>query len=274
MSKESKLRTIIQESLRVQRGSAEQVAYIDTGNVLSDVCARQNHVIFARRGCGKTLLLHYSARQLREGIHSVYLNCEDFKRHSFPNVLIEILDALFAELEKHLSAWFGRKKRSRELIKKIRTELAQLQNKADQSDAAVKATSSAELGASASAELGSASGLKALAGFSGKSRDEIEKVFKLKHNKLEELDRWLPRLKKQIREFFEVSDKVSAIYLQIDDLYQLRQDDQPFVVDYIHRLCKDLPLFFKIATLRHASVLFVDVKDNRSVRRKGTIFNQ
>lgn len=52
----SKLRTIIQESLRVQRGSAEQVAYIDTGNVLSDVCARQNHVIFARRGCGKTLL--------------------------------------------------------------------------------------------------------------------------------------------------------------------------------------------------------------------------
>ncbi len=113
----SKLRTIIQESLRVQRGSAEQVAYIDTGNVLSDVCARQNHVIFARRGCGKTLLLQYSARQFREGIHSVYLNCEEFKRHSFPNVLIEILDALFDELEKHLSAWFGRKKRSKELIR-------------------------------------------------------------------------------------------------------------------------------------------------------------
>lgn len=115
----SKLRTIIQESLRVQRGSAEQVAYIDTGNVLSDVCARQNHVIFARRGCGKTLLLHYSARRLGEGVHSVYLNCEEFKRHSFPNVLIEILDALFGELEKHLSAWFGRKKRSKELIRKI-----------------------------------------------------------------------------------------------------------------------------------------------------------
>jgi predicted AAA+ superfamily ATPase len=57
--------------------------------VLSDVCARQNHVIFARRGCGKTLLLHYSERLLGKGFHSVYLNCEDFKRHSFPNVLIE-----------------------------------------------------------------------------------------------------------------------------------------------------------------------------------------
>jgi hypothetical protein len=63
----SRLRTIIQESLRVQRGSAERVAYIDTGNVLSHVCARQNHVIFALRGCGKTLLLHYSAKK-QEGV--------------------------------------------------------------------------------------------------------------------------------------------------------------------------------------------------------------
>jgi hypothetical protein len=253
----SKLRTIIQESLRVQRGSAEQVTYIDTGNVISDVSARQNHVIVARRGCGKTLLLHYSAQKLGEGVHSVYLNCEDFKRHSFPNVLIEILDALFAELEKHLSAWFGRKKRSRELIKKIRSELAELQTKADHTDASVKATTSEELSGNASAELTAPTGLKALAGFSGKSRDEVERVFKSKHDKLEQLDKWLARLKQQIREFFELSDKVSAIFLQVDDLYPLRQEDQPFVVDYIHRLCKDIPLFFKIATLRHASILFV-----------------
>lgn len=253
-----KLRTIVQESLRVQRGSAEQVTYIDTGNVLSDVRARQNHVIFARRGCGKTLLLHYSARHLGDGIHSVYLNCEEFKRHSFPNVLIEILDALFAELEGHLTAWFGRKKRSKDLIKKIRRDLAELKTKADESEAAIKATSSAEREAKANTQASSPTGLKALVGFSGKSRDELERVFQLKHNKLEQLDKWLPSLKKQIREFFEISGKVKAVFLQIDDLYQLRQDDQPFVVDYIHRLCKDLPLFFKIATLRHASILFVD----------------
>ena len=253
----SKLRTIIQESLRVQRGSAEQVAYIDSGNVLSDVCARQNHVIFARRGCGKTLLLHYSARHLARGIHAVYLNCEDFKRHSFPNVLIEILDALFAELEKNLSAWFGRKKRSKDLIQKIRKDLTKLKSKADESGVSVKATSSEELGRNATTEAGSGV-LKALAGFSGKSREEIEKVFQIKHSKLEDLDKWLPDLKRQIREFFEISNSVSAIFLQIDDLYQLRQEDQPFVVDYVHRLCKDIPLFFKIATLKHASILFVD----------------
>ena len=29
-------------------------------------------------------------------------------------------------------------------------------------------------------------------------------------------------------------------------------------MDYIHRLCKDLPLHFKLATLRHASTLYAD----------------
>jgi hypothetical protein len=41
-------------------------------------------------------------------------------------------------------------------------------------------------------------------------------------------------------------------------MYHLRRADQAFVVDYIHRLCKDLPLYFKIATIRHALTLFVD----------------
>jgi hypothetical protein len=65
-------------------------------------------------------------------------------------------------------------------------------------------------------------------------------------------------LKDKIREFFGLSRDVQAVYLQIDDFYHLRRADQPHVMDYIHRLCKDLPLYFKIATLRHASVLYAD----------------
>jgi len=55
-----------------------------------------------------------------------------------------------------------------------------------------------------------------------------------------------------------LSRSTKCIILQIDDLYHLKRTDQAFVVDYIHRLCKDLPLYFKIATLRHASTLFVE----------------
>lgn len=125
------LRKRITEGLRIQRDSRDAVPYIDVSNVLGDVSARQNHAIFARRGCGKTLLLHHSSTSVDDDVRSVYLNCEDFKRHSFPNVLIEILDALFGELESHLSGWFGKKRASRELIQNIRKDLQRLRETAD-----------------------------------------------------------------------------------------------------------------------------------------------
>ena len=81
------LREVISENLRVQRDNAP-INYISVGTALQDAKAKQNHAIFARRGCGKTLLLHHSARTLKPELKSIYLNCEDFKRHSFPNVLI------------------------------------------------------------------------------------------------------------------------------------------------------------------------------------------
>src|ERR1019366_8540825 len=133
-----RLRLAINENLRVQRGGAKPVPYIDVSNSLSDVSARQNHAIFGRRGCGKTLLLHNSADSLPADIRPIYLNCEDFKKHSFPNVLIEILDAVFAELQHQLTGWFGKKKRSRELISQIREELKDLRKRADLQDTEIR----------------------------------------------------------------------------------------------------------------------------------------
>ena len=69
---------------------------------------------------------------------------------------------------------------------------------------------------------------------------------------------WLPKLKRQIREFFNTSNTVKAVFLQLDDFYHLARNDQPDVMDYLHRLCKDLPLYFKVATLRHSSTLYAD----------------
>jgi hypothetical protein len=257
------LRRLIQENLRIQRGAAgeKSVQYIDVTNVLDDVCARQNHAIFARRGCGKTLLLHSSTKAVATSIKAVYLNCEDFKRHSFPNVLIEILDALFGELEGNLRAWFGRKKRARDVIIEIRKSLSSLRTSPDSSEAAVRRLESSESMQSAGAKLkvGDANaGASATLGTEKRIRDETERTFSVQSDKLRDLDVLLPRLKAQVREFFDLSTGTKAVFLQIDDLYHLRRSDQAFVVDYIHRLCKDVPLFFKIATLRHASSLYVD----------------
>jgi hypothetical protein len=89
-------------------------------------------------------LLRRSADTLPIEVRSVYLNRDDFKKHSFPNVLIEILDALFGELEKQLPGWFGKKKRSRELIGKIRRELQELREKADRRETGIREAETAE----------------------------------------------------------------------------------------------------------------------------------
>ncbi len=115
--------------------------------------ARQNHVIFGRRGCGKTLLLHFSAKKVRSDVRVVYVNCEDYKQHSFPDVLIEILDQLFGELESNLSGWFGKKKRSRELIQEIRSELAKLKRNPDERNLKVRESTSSKDGDNASVAL-------------------------------------------------------------------------------------------------------------------------
>ncbi len=257
----TKLRQIITESIRIQLGDDSKIKYINVGNALADVMARQNHAIFARRGCGKTLLLHHSTKILPSDIKTVYLNCEDFKKHSFPNVLIEILDKLFGELERNLTGWFGKKRKSRQIIQKIRKELVALKRESDSEEEDIKKTTSSELNKGSSTK-GSTKILESELSISGeisaKRRDETEKKFKIRKEKIKELDVLLPDLKVQVREFFELSKTVRTVFIQIDDLYHLKRADQAFVVDYIHRLCKDVPLFFKIATLRHASTLYAD----------------
>ncbi|WP_082818123.1 hypothetical protein [Variovorax boronicumulans] len=262
------LRQKITEGLRIQRDTSEPVPYMDAANIVGDVCAKQNHTIFARRGCGKTLLLHHSTKQLaKTKTRTVYLNCEDFKRHSFPNVLVEILDALFRELERHLHGWFGRSKASKLLISNIRVELNSLRSKADVQEETIKTSNSSE--ASEKNEAGIEGKLEVLQfklneSTSQQTKQQTERSFSLRSEKLKELDIWLPRLKEQVREFFDLSSSVTAVFLQIDDLYHLKKSDQPFVIDYIHRLCKDLPLYFKVATLRHASSLYMDL-DNQPI---------
>jgi hypothetical protein len=254
------LRNVITESLRVQRDGGH-ITYVDGGSTLQDACSKQNHAIFARRGCGKTLLLSHSRRLLKSDIKPIYLNCEDFKRHSFPNVLIEILSAIFRELDRNLRGWFGKKKRSKEIIKDILARLNKLHREEDFQDEDVKSKLSSEDETNLSAESGvDIDHFKFKLGASDKSKEkqEVERAFKIHTDKLKELDQWLPELKESIREFFNLSKSTSAIILQIDDLYHLKRTDQAFVVDYIHRLCKDVPLYFKIATIRHATTLYAD----------------
>jgi hypothetical protein len=259
-TKLASLRQVITENLRVQKGG-EPIDYVNVGTALQDACSKQNHAIFARRGCGKTLLLHHSTRVLRNDARAIYLNCEDFKRHSFPNVLIEILNAIFQEMDGNLQGWFGKKRRSKDIIRGIIAKLAELKKSADVHDENIRKRIAREgkFTSGARADIGNKHARVGLNHTDeGSENEEIERSFSIHREKLEELDGWLPSLKRSIADFFSLSSTIKYVILQIDDLYHLKRTDQAFVVDYIHRLCKDLPIYFKIATLRHASTLYLD----------------
>jgi len=255
--KRMELRRVIQEGLRVQRGGPEPVEYVDVSSGLADIVARQNHVVFGRRGCGKTLLLQAASKKLGPATRIVYINCEDYKRHSFPNVLLEILDQVFGELEKNLTGWFGKKRRSRQLITEIRSQLKTLKEAPDEQSTKIKETREA----ADKAELGiglAAQQLKLGITEVAAQRSAIEQEYQKLDSKIHKLNLLLPTLKERIREFFELSSEVTTVFVEIDDFYHLPRTMQPHVADYIHRLCKDVPMYFKFATLRHASVLYAD----------------
>jgi hypothetical protein len=251
------LRRLIQENTRIQKGSPIEIDYVDVTRALADAMTKQNHVVFGRRGCGKSLLLDKVRKDLGSSIRAVYINCEDYKHHTFPNVLIEIVDAIFGEMESHLPGWFGKKKRLRALIAELRGELGHLRQQQDERSSRVVRKTEGENKDSASLNAG-ASNVKVDIGSSASRRESIEAEYQVFDDKIRELNQLLPRLKKMIEEFFELSQKVQVLYIQLDDFYQLKRPIQPYVADYVHRLCKDVPLFFKIGTLRHASSLYAD----------------
>jgi Cdc6-like AAA superfamily ATPase len=242
--KTTQLGAVITDNLRVQR-DGKPIEYIDSGNAVVDACSRQNHVVFARRGCGKTLLLHSSTKNYSKGLRAVYLNCEDFKRHTFPNVLIEILNAIFREFDRNISGWFGKGKKAKNIVKNIQLKLGTLLKSSDTINEEIRqktaSQGSSSLDASAGVDIDKFK-LKIGSKIDSSEKEEIERSFKVHREKLQELDEWLPRLKQDIRDIFSLSKNTTSIIIQIDDLYHLKRTDQAFVVDYIHRLCKDVPL--------------------------------
>src|SRR5208283_1382852 len=64
---------------------------------------KRHHMVFGRRGSGKSSLLRKAAADLTVDRRPIaYVNLETFKSHSYPDVLLSVLISTFAEFEKWL----------------------------------------------------------------------------------------------------------------------------------------------------------------------------
>ena len=205
---------------------------------------------------------------------------EDYKQLSYPDILIQILRAFLGAFRSRLApspdlfshewrkirvtALFHPLQRIRSRISTknltrevdaLLVELDDLYSQSDTRAAEYSRSSQRESESKDSAAIGG-EGLLLSA-----TEEETERQlsgssarYQQLESKREKVERLLPAFKHLLA---KVAKHQSArIILAVDDFYFVRREDQPAVIDYIHRICKDGAAYLKVATIKHRSKLF------------------
>jgi hypothetical protein len=250
-----KLINYIEENLRTS--DETKATFIDPRNYSSRLFNKQNQVIFGRRGSGKSLLIK-SLKDDNKTVDYVYVkaNLEDYKDTSFPNSILHVLIKILKDLKPILRStykWyqFKRKKKVKALISRIDAKLKEYREhiKApDNYDEDIKKTSTRAL------DAGAEGGGIIRGKLSGSISEEKEIQRKWLRDKASLIKNEIPALKDI---FFEVGEVINkSIFIGLDDFYFIRKLEQPYFIDFFHRLTKDTKLYLKVATIRYRSKLY------------------
>ena len=277
------LLTLVEEAARSTEEGIKHFVEPAPGT-LQRTINRRHHIVFGRRGSGKSSLLRKAAADLTVDRRPIaYVNLEAFKGHSYPDVLISVLISTFDEFIKwmdsaaiHLptrtSFWnkyFGttprrpsfNREKSAQLSAKFKKSLESLEKELHRTDdAEIHVTSEAETTENATAKV-KASGNVTVFSAEGESsvgsartnKEEVEQ--KYKRSKTDFLHRHILEFQRLFGDLGQLSD--GDAYLFLDDLYHIRRSDQAHVLDYFHRLAKDHKLWLKVGTIRHRTNWYV-----------------
>jgi hypothetical protein len=275
------LLTRLDELVRWRPGAAG--SYHDAQGALKRIEGRANHVVMGRRGSGKTRLLDELRRRLQEqGTYIVTFGAEDYKELTYPDILIQILRTFLREFEVLLGhrpslfskEWWISKFRFvkqpvasfryarvkadlLEDVHSLQEELEALLREADVLDAeySTRQMRRVEQGRSVrgSVDAVGTGGFELNHQLSQEDGEQRERTTRQRELKREKVERLLGDFKHLLSSFCTHSEK--PIVLAVDDFYFVRRIDQPPVIDYIHRICKDTDAFVKVATIRHRTNL-------------------
>jgi hypothetical protein len=275
----------LQDSLtEAVRATEEGVQrFVEPANgTLRMAVSRRPHLIFGRRGSGKTSLLRKAiAEQNLNRRPSAFVDLEPFKGHTYPDVLISVLIEFFRSLQHWLDEaavarknqagvwrrWFSKpnkgplaKKVAEGISNDVSAVLADLEILLHEQDNAeierrsqLSSKEAIEVGASASVPVAASPALSASR--SSEQGQTEEMLEKLRRSKANYLHRKILEYQRLLRRVVDLADSDGLLIL--DDLYYIRRDDQALVVDYFHRLTKNQQVWLKIGTIRHRSSWYV-----------------
>lgn len=258
----SKLSSFIEENTRASESSG--ITYIDPRNHKKRILLKQNHVVFGRRGAGKSSLIKtLTGKSITEkDYYFSYTNLEDFKDISFPNILIHVLDSFYSQIISQIRndySWYELKKmyQAQALIKELKKAYSDFKTQIPNpdnydEDIKEKQQQTSDISAGIKSEV---------AGIDVKESitNEIEIAKKISRNKLESIKNSIPQLKKSLKQIDDFSGKKS-IMIVFDDFYFLKKSVQVFFIDFFHRLTKDTSLYLKVATIKHRSRIYAQIE--------------
>src|SRR5258708_25608830 len=284
------LLTRLDELVRWRPGA--KGVYQDLHSAINRLKGSTNHIILGRRGSGKSRLLDELKRAVvAERAIVIAVGAEDFKELTYPDILIQILRSFLREFQDILSSypsifsglWLravvasirhplkaleGRSNRDRGLnhVNGLLGQLDALLAESDEIDAEYAESTSPTSRNSIRAEIGSKaarSDAKVTATEETEGKDGAERKRKQREIKRIKVERLLVDFKRLLSDVCTHLDR--RVVLAVDDFYFIRRADQPKVVDYVHRICKETNAFLKIATIKHRSDLFIHEDVSRGV---------
>lgn len=258
------LNTLIEENIRVGRG--QPPIYVDVSNNLSRILAKQNHVVFGRRGSGKsTLLLSAKAQAEKRGVLCIYFDSELIKENPYPDIVISILVEVFKYLAKysasteqglfrHFRRIVGsRKGRLNNRIQRAVGSLGNLRIEPQVYDKKTETTLSRER--KAAAEVGMGLGKAGVSGGFGETGiSTVKEATETTVVKIARLQQDLELYHHLIAEFLDEFKQNMMLF--VDDFYFVARQNQPDVIDYLHRLCKGTNMFLKLGTIKYRTRLY------------------
>lgn len=248
----SKLTAYIEENLRSSKSSG--LPFVDTRNFLSRLGLRQNHVVYGRRGSGKTTLVRAS---INSSSHlRIYIDLENFKDITFPNILIRVLLEMYHSIEAEISEcypWFRFSVKASSVRRKVHKARKLLETYLHDPDLETRDVNTKEsYGVGASANVTGQA-------ISGEAHSKTARSTEVKRtittDKLDFLRKELPYYKELINTTSSLLND-RPIFLVLDDFYFVNKETQPDLIDYFHRLTKDTALYLKVATIKHRSKLY------------------
>lgn len=87
----SDLRNHLRKILKTEESNITYIEFVDFNKNKEKLFGPQRVVIYGRKGTGKTTLLKQADKEHNKKILPVYVDCKDYRNHSYPDLLIKIL---------------------------------------------------------------------------------------------------------------------------------------------------------------------------------------